>query len=74
MDHSAKLVIIWLTKAEQADPALRASVRAQYADYHIKRYRIVEFLSGTRDLYAQTEGLLLRNRMAAASRVPARLG
>lgn len=68
VDHAAKQIIIFLTRAEGADAALREQVRGRYAGLCAQKYRLVEFCSGARDLYDLTEGLLLHNRTAAAKR------
>ena len=57
-----KLVTIWLIHAEQEDTAIREQLKALYADYKAKKYMVVQFHSGTEDLYRNTRDLLLFNR------------
>lgn len=72
MNHTAKQILIWLTRAEAADTALRERVRGQYDALRAQKYRLVEFCSGERERYGLTEGLLLHNRTVAAKRDLAR--
>ena len=61
-----KLVEIWLTNAEKADPVLRASLQGIYDKFKKKQYLVAVFESGNGDLYAQTRDLLLYNRQRLA--------
>lgn len=61
-----KLVEIWLTNAEKADPVLRASLQGIYDKFKKKNYLVAVFESGNGDLYAQTRDLLLYNRQRLA--------
>ena len=61
-----KLVEIWLTNAEKADPVLRASLQGIYDKFKKKKYLVAVFESGNGDLYAQTRDLLLYNRQRLA--------
>ena len=61
-----KLVEIWLTNAEKADPVLRAGLQGIYDTYKKKKYLVAVFESGNCDLYAQTRDLLLYNRQRLA--------
>ena len=63
-----KLVEIWLTNAEKADPVLRASLQDIYDKFKKKKYLVAVFKSGNCDLYAQTRDLLLYNRQRLAER------
>ena len=63
-----KLVAIWLTNAEKADPVLRASLQDIYDKFKKKEYLVAVFKSGNCDLYAQTRDLLLYNRQRLAER------
>ncbi|GHU46717.1 hypothetical protein FACS1894120_4000 [Clostridia bacterium] len=61
IDEERKVVSIWLPRAnkEVADAVSAAkSLIAQYKE----RYKVVVFMSGERNLTAQTESLLIRNR------------
>ena len=57
-----KLVMIWLTRAEQEDTALRERLKTLYAEYKAKKYMVAQFHSGTEDLYEGTRDLLIFNR------------
>ena len=61
-----KLVEIWLTNAEKADPVLRAGLQNIYDKFKKKKYLVAVFESGNGDLYAQTRDLLLYNRQRMA--------
>ena len=61
-----KLVTVWLTRAEQEDAAIRKQLKALYADYKAKKYKVAQFHSGTEDLYTCTRDLLLFNRKRIA--------
>lgn len=66
VDKDKKIVELWLTTAEQNDPALMGSLKPLYEAWCEKKYRPVVFQSGGRDLLDLTEGLLLHNRTVAA--------
>lgn len=68
VDDKKKIVELWLTAAEQNDPALMESLKSLYGAWREKQYRPVLFRSGGRDLLDLTEGLLLHNRTVAARR------
>ena len=68
VDKDKKIVELWLTTAEQNDPALMESLKPYYGAWREKKYRPVVFRSGGRDLLDLTEGLLLHNRTVAARR------
>jgi len=59
---SLKIVEIWLTRAEQDDPSLRASLAPIFEVYKEKKYKVAVFHSGPGDLLYNTAGLLLHNR------------
>ena len=61
-----KLVEIWLTNAEKADPVLRAGLQGIYDTYKKKKYLVAVFESGNCALYEQTRDLLLYNRQRLA--------
>lgn len=68
VDEEKKIVELWLTAAEQNDPALMSSLKPLYGAWRKKQYRPVVFRSGGRNLLDLTEGLLLHNRTVAAHR------
>ena len=61
-----KLVEIWLTNVEKADPVLRAGLQNIYDKFQKKKYLVAVFESGNCDLYEQTRDLLLYNRQRLA--------
>ena len=61
-----QLVEIWLTKAEKNDTVLRESLKPIYAKYKKKKYMVVVFESGEKDLYRGTLDLLAYNKRRTA--------
>ena len=61
-----KLVEIWLTNVEKADPVLRAGLQSIYDKFKKKKYLVAVFESGNCNLYEQTRDLLLYNRQRMA--------
>jgi len=61
-----KIVEVWLTHAEQDNPAIMKGLEPMYQAYHPKKYTIAVFLSGNRDLYQQTSDLVCYNRKRIA--------
>ena len=61
-----KLVEIWLTNAEKKDPVLREKLKDVYAEYKKKKYLVVVFESGEKDLYQGTLDLLAYNKRRCA--------
>ena len=61
-----KLVEIWLTNAEKADPVLRAGLQSIYDKFKKKKYLVAVFESGNGDIYEQTRDLLLYNHQRMA--------
>ena len=61
-----KLVEIWLTNAEKADPVLRAGLQSVYDTYKKKKYLVAVFESGEKDLYQGTLDLLAYNKRRCA--------
>jgi len=68
VNDEKKIVEIWLTNAEQEDEELRESLKPLYAKYKKEKYKVAVFLSGSRDLFTQTEALLLHNQTVLARR------
>lgn len=66
VSHQTKLTTVWLTRAEQEDPTIKAQLDKLYADCKTKKYTVAVFHSGGRDLRDQTSGLLCYNRRRAA--------
>ncbi|MCD7887955.1 MAG: hypothetical protein LUG44_10180 [Clostridiales bacterium] len=61
-----KLVDVWLTNAEKNDPQIQAQLKDIYAQYKEKKYLVVVYQSGSRDLYESTLALLTYNKRRAA--------
>jgi hypothetical protein len=61
-----KIVEIWLTRVEQENPALNASLKDIYAEYKQKKYTVAVFMSGNRNLYQSTLDLLSYNKKRVA--------
>jgi len=66
VNEEKKIVEIWLTNAEQKDEELRESLKTLYEKYKQEKYKVAVFLSGSRDLFKQTEALLLHNQTVLA--------
>ena len=60
---SDKIVEIWLTNSEKSNLAIHSSLKLIYAAYRTKKYKIAVFQSGEGNLFENTDGLLLHNRM-----------
>lgn len=61
-----KLVDVWLTNAEKNDPVIRERLNDIYRTYKEKKYLVVVFESGGRDLYKSTLNLLAYNKHRCA--------
>jgi len=57
-----RIVEVWLTSAEKKDRQLRQLLQPVYTNYKARKYNVVVFCSGQRDLFDGTAGLLLHNR------------
>lgn len=68
MYEDKKMVAVWLTNADQKDPALREQLKSFYKDCKAKGILAVEYQSGTGDLYQNTLALLSYNRKRSAER------
>lgn len=63
-----KIVTIWLTGDEQANPECGAFLDSLVRTWQAKSYIPVIFRSGKNDLYDSTAGLLLHNRDTAVKK------
>ena len=63
-NEEKKIVTIWLTGQDQANPCCNAFMDPLINAWKAKQYFPVIFRSGTHDLYDNTTGLLLHNRDA----------
>ena len=61
-----KILEIWLTKAEKADPELNLYLKNLYKKYSSKKYLVAVFESGEKDLYQNTLDLLAFNKVRTA--------
>ena len=68
MNEDKKMAAVWLTNADQKDPALREQLTAFYKDCKSKGILAVEYQSGTGDLYQNTLALLSYNRKRSAEK------
>ena len=68
MNHKSKIAAVWLTQAEENDPAIKIRLDALYSDCKEKKYTVAVFHSGSCDLARQTGDLLRYNRHRTAQR------
>ncbi len=61
VDEKRKILMLWLTQAEDADEAFKKSLLAEIEEGKMDEYRLIVFSSGKRELFSMTEGLLLHN-------------
>ncbi len=61
-----KMVDVWLTNAEKNDPQIQAQLKDIYGEYKKKKYLVVVYQSGSRDLYESTLALLAYNKRRVA--------
>ncbi len=61
-----KIVQIWLTNAEQGDPAVAAALKPVYAQNKSRGYQTVVYKSGKQDLKEGIRDLLLYNKRKLA--------
>ncbi len=57
-----KMVCIWLTHADQDDPAIQDQLKSLYLKYKQRKYCVAVFRSGHEDLEGLTRDLLQYNR------------
>ena len=57
-----KMVCVWLTHADQENPAIQEQLKLLYQEYHQKKYFVSVFYSGHEDLEQLTGDLLKYNR------------
>ena len=62
VNDNAKLLCIWLTKAEKQDSTIMQQLMPIYDKYRKLKYKVAEFHSGDGDLLHNTQSLLLHNR------------
>lgn len=57
-----KMVCVWLSHADQENPAIQEQLKPLYQAYKQKKYLVSVFYSGQNDLEETTRELLLYNR------------
>ncbi len=57
-----KMVCVWLTHADQDDPAIQEQLKSLYSKYKQRKYCVAVFHSGQEDLEGLTRDLLQYNR------------
>ncbi len=57
-----KMVCVWLTHADQDDPAIQEQLKSLYLKYKQRKYCVAVFHSGHEDLEGLTRDLLQYNR------------
>lgn len=68
LDEQHKFAGIWMTNADQADPAIEAQAQRLCREWHAKGYLPVIYRSGREDLAELTSALLVSNRNRMARR------
>ena len=68
LDEKHKFAEIWMTNADQADPAIEAQAQRLCKEWRAKGYLPVIYRSGKEDLYEMTSALLVSNRNRMARR------
>lgn len=63
-----KMVEVWLTTAEKADPAIQAKLKQLYQTFKAKNFMVAVFQSGTRSLYDDLRYLAQSHRKRMAER------
>lgn len=63
VNDQKKQVLIWLSKAESRDEALKKSLKPLYQKYKAMKYLVAVYHSGTEDLEELTRDLVLYNRV-----------
>ena len=66
VDDNARLVELWLTRAEKDAAELQPSLKAIYQKYAKQRYLVAVYQSGEQELYQNTLDLLRYNKVRAA--------
>lgn len=66
LHEASRIVEIWLTNAEKADPAVQEKLKPLYTEYKAKKYTIAVYLSGKQELFANTRDLLAYNKQRIA--------
>lgn len=61
-----KIVAVWLTRAEDANEAVRARIDGLCREYKPRKYQVAVYKSGREDLHTSVLDLLAYNKRRAA--------
>ena len=61
-----KIVAVWLTRAEDANEAVRARIEGLCREYKPKKYQVAVYKSGREDLHTSVQDLLAYNKRRIA--------
>ena len=61
-----KIVAVWLTRAEDANEAVRARIEGLCREYKPKKYQVAVYKSGREDLHTSVLDLLAYNKRLIA--------
>ena len=61
-----KIVAVWLTRAEDANEAVRARIEGLCREYKPKKYQVAVYKSGSEDLHTSVLDLLTYNKRRIA--------
>ncbi len=61
-----KIVAVWLTRAEDANEAVRARIEGLCREYKPKKYQVAVYKSGREDLHTSVLDLLAYNKRRIA--------
>lgn len=65
IDNKVKYISVWLSHQDMNDPETEIKIQKMVEEYKPKKYRVVVFESGNRDLLECTADLLVHNKRAA---------
>lgn len=61
VSEDKRIVEIWMTNQEQEDESISEFVQSTADKYSDEKYKVAVFMSGDKDLYDCTEGLIEHN-------------
>lgn len=62
IDNKVKYISVWLTHQDMDNPDTECEIKKIIEDYRSKKYKVVVFKSGNRDLFECTVDLLKYNK------------
>ena len=65
IDNKVKYISVWLSHQDMNDPETEIKIQKIVEEYKPKKYRVVVFESGNRDLLECTADLLVHNKRVA---------